>query len=164
MLKRQSILKIEARENLMAKNIMDKIKEGVSVQEVEDFARKYTTEVFSVLAIVIGSISSMYDFFTGPKMTIAFLAIGVILGVFFPAPVEKGLKQFFSFSYKQEKMTQMILGLVKIVVALFIPFILFGFIGLLAGTSYHYYTRHAQIMSENRPQKSKRGSSDDEHD
>ena len=148
----------------MAKKLMDKIKEGISVQEVEDFARKYTTEVFSVLAIAIGSISSMYDFFTGPKMTIVFIAIGVILGVFFPAPVEKGLKQFYSFSFKQEKTTQMVLGIVKVVVGLFIPFVLFGFMGLLAGTSYHYYTRHAQIMSENRPPKPNRSSTGDEHD
>lgn len=143
---------------------MDQLKEGVSVQQVEDFARKYTVEVFSVLAIVIGTISSMYDFFTGPKMTIFFIAIGVILGVFFPAPVERGLKQFYSFAYKQEKMTQMILGCVKIVVGLFIPFILFGVVGLLAGTSYHYYTRHAQIASEGRPQRSSRDTSGDEHD
>ncbi len=143
---------------------MDKIKEGVSVQEVEDFARKYTMEVFSVLAIVVGSISSMYDFFTGPKLTIIFVAIGVILGIFFPAPVERGLKQFYSFSYKQEKTTQMILGLVKILIGLFIPFVLFGFIGLLAGTSYHYYTRHAQIMGENKPAKPHHGSPGEEHD
>lgn len=143
---------------------MDKIKEGVSVQEVEDFARKYATEVFSVLAIAVGSISSMYDFFTGPKMTIVFFAIGVIIAIFFPAPVERGLKQFYSFSYKQEKTTQMVLGLVKVVVALFIPFVLFGFLGLLSGASYHYYTRHAQIMSENRPSKGHRGASGEEHD
>jgi hypothetical protein len=148
----------------MAKKLMDKIKEGVSVQEVEDFARKYTTEVFSVLAIAIGAISSMYDFFTGPKMTIFFIAVGVILGVFFPAPVERGLKQFYSFSFKQEKTTQMVLGIVKVIVGLFIPFFLFGFMGLLAGTSYHYYTRHAQIMSENKPRKPSRSSSGDEHD
>lgn len=148
----------------MAKKLMDKIKEGVSVQEVEDFARKYTTEVFTVLAIVVGSVSSMYDFFTGPKFTIIFLAIGMIMGIFFPAPVEKGLKQFYSFASKQEKMTQMILGFVQIVVALFIPFILFGFVGLLAGTSYHYYTRQAQIMSENRPPKAHSPAPGEEHD
>ena len=148
----------------MAKKLMDKIKEGVSVQEVEDFARKYTTEVFSVLAIVIGSISSMYNFFTGPKLTIAFMAIGVILGIFFPAPVEKGLKQFYSFSFKQEKTTQMILGLVKVIVSLFIPFVLFGFMGLLSGTSYHYYTRHAQVMRQSRPSKGHKGASGEEHD
>ena len=148
----------------MVKKLIDKIKEGVSVQEVEDFARKYTTEVFTVLTILIGSVSSMYDFFTGPKMTIGFIAIGVILGIFFPAPIEKGLKQFYNFAYKQEKTTQMILGLVNIVIGLFIPFVLFGFLGLLAGTSYHYYTRHAQIMGENKPAKARRETSGEEHD
>lgn len=148
----------------MSKKLMDKIKEGVSVQEVEDFARKYTTEVFSALAIVIAGISSMYDFFSGPKLTILFTVVGLIVGVFFPAPVERGLKQFYSFSYKQEKMTQIVLGCVKIVAGLFIPFILFGAVGLLAGTSYHYYTRHAQVISENKPHKPPRSHSVDEHD
>jgi len=148
----------------MARKLMDKIKEGVSVQEVEDFARKYTTEVFTILALIIASISSMYDYFTGPKMTILFVFIGVFIAMFFPAPVEKGLKQFYNFAYKQEKMTQLILGFVKIVVALFIPFIFFGLIGLLSGTSYHYYVRHAQVMSENKPHTPPPSSAGDEHD
>jgi uncharacterized membrane protein len=134
----------------MAKKFMDKMKEGVSVQEMEDFARRYTIEVFSVLAIIIGAVSSMYDFFTGPKMTIVFAAVGFILAIFSPVPVERALKQFYSFTYKQEKMTQLILGCVKIVIGLFIPFVLFGIVGLLAGTSYHYYTRQAQVVSENK--------------
>ena len=148
----------------MARKLMDKIKEGVSVQEVEDFARKYTTEVFTILALIIASISSMYDYFTGPKMTILFVVIGVFIVMFFPAPVEKGLKQFYNFAYKQEKMTQLILGFVKIVVALFIPFFFFGLIGLLSGTSYHYYVRHAQVMSENKPHTPPPSSAGDEHD
>lgn len=147
----------------MSKKLMDKLKEGVSVEEIEDFARKYTTEVFSILAIVIGTVSSMYDFFTGPKLTLLLLAVGVMLGTFLPAPSEKWLKQYYSFSHKQEKTSQMVLGCVMIVIALFIPFILFGFVGLLAGTSYHYYTRHAQIMSDNKPHKG-RHVGGDEHD
>ena len=135
----------------MAKKFVDKMKEGMSVEEMENFARKYTVELFSALAIIIGTISSMYDFFSGPKITIFFTALGALLGVFFPVPSERGLKQFYTFAYKQEKLTQLILGCVQIVVALFIPFILFGLVGLLAGTSYHYYTRHAQVVSENKP-------------
>lgn len=142
----------------------DKLKEGVSVQELESFARKHTTEVFSVLAIIIGSISSIFDFFTGPGMTIFFFAIGAIAAIFFPAPVEKGLKQLYHFTYKQEKMTEIILGAVKIVVAIFIPFLYFGLLGLLAGTSYHYYIRQAQIMGENAPRSSRRKDSGEEHD
>lgn len=149
----------------MSKNkLVDKLKEGVSVHEIEGFASKHTTEVFTVLAIIIGAISSSYDFFTGPKLTILFLTLGALVAVFFPAPVEKGLKQLYSFTFKQEKMTEIILGAVKIVVAIFIPFVYFGLLGLLAGTSYHYYIRHAQIMSENRPSSMRRGESGDEHD
>lgn len=155
---------INVEEHLMAKKMFDKLKDGVSVQEVEDFARKHTTEVFSILAIIIGAISGWRDFFTGPGLTIVFTAIGTILGILFPAPVEKGLKQLYSFTFKQEKMTQIILGVVKIVIAIFIPFVLFGVLGLLAGASFHYYTRHAQMMEENKPSKSSRRGSGDEHD
>jgi hypothetical protein len=142
----------------------EKLKEGVSVKEIEEFARKHTTEVFTVLALVIGAVSSIFHFFTGPGLTILFLAVGAILGIFFPVQVEKGLKQLYGFTHKQEKTTQMVLGAVKIVVALFIPFILFGIFGLLAGTSYHYYTRHAQISGENKSSHSHRSSSGEEHD
>jgi len=147
------------------KDIMGKFKDGISVQEMEEFARKYITEIFTVAAIAIGAISSMFDFFTGPSLTILFLAIGAIIGIFFPMQTEKGLKQIYTFAFKQEKMTQMILGGVKIVVALFIPFLLFGLIGLLAGTSYHYYTRHAQMAGDSKSSKKiPRPSLDEEHD
>lgn len=142
----------------------EKLKEGLSVQELESFARKHTTEVFSVLAIIIASISSIFDFFTGPKMAILFFAFGAILSIFFPAPVEKGLKQLYSFTYKQEKTTEIILGAVKIVVAIFIPFLYFGFLGLLSGSSYHYYIRHAQIMGGGGAQQRSSRSSGEEHD
>jgi hypothetical protein len=146
----------------MNKKFSDKIKNGVSVQEMEDFARKYSIEVFSVVAIIIATISSIYDFFTSPGLTIVFTALGCILGVFFPVPTERGLKQLYSYMANQEKTTQMILGAVKIIVAIFIPFILFGVLGLLAGTSYHYYVRHSQIMEENKIHRHLSG--EDEHD
>ena len=142
----------------------DKLKEGVSVQELEEFARKYTSEVFTVLAILIGAISSVFHFFTGPGMTIIFFAIGAIWGIIGPIQVEHGLKQFYEFIYRQEKNTQMILGAVKLVVALFIPFVLFGFVGLMAGIAYHHYTRHAQFSEANTPKRHQPTASGDEHD
>lgn len=149
----------------MAKNkLAQKLKESVSVHEIESFTRKHMTEVFTVAALVIGAVSSSWDFFTGPKLTIFLFSLGAILGIFFPVPVEKGLKQLYSFSYKQEKTTQLVFGAVKVVVAIFVPFVLFGVFGLLAGTSYHYYTRHTQISMENQTPRSRRGASGDEHD
>ncbi len=147
----------------MAKKLVDKFKEGVSVNELEGFASRHTTEIFSVIAIIIGAISSCYNFFTGPCLTILFLAIGALIAMIFPAPVEKGLKQLYSFTFKQEKMTEIIFGLVKVIVAIFIPFIYFGLLGLLAGTSYHYYIRNAEVTAESTPKRS-RMSESDEHD
>lgn len=135
----------------MDKKFSDKIKEGVSVREIEDFARKYTTEVFCILAIIIATISSCWDFFlNGPKLALFFLALGSILGVLFPVPIENALKKIYNFAFKQEKSTQIILGSVKLVVSLFMPFIIFALLGLLAGTAYHYFVRHAQLSSGNR--------------
>ena len=149
----------------MSKNkLSDKLKEGVSVQELEDFARKYSTEVFTVLALVIGAISSMFNFFTGPSWTILFMTIGAICGILFPNPVERGLRQLYEFTFKQEKTTQFIFGAVKIVIAIFVPFVLFGIIGLLAGTSYHYYTRRAQVTTEHTPPRRPKDTRDEEHD
>ena len=149
----------------MAKEkFVDKLKEGISVDELEGFASRHTTEAFSILALIIAAISSSFDFFTGPKLTIFFLVIGALITIIFPVPVEKGLKQFYSFTFKQEKMTEILFGAVKIIVAIFIPFLYFGLIGLLAGSSFHYYVRHAQIMTENQPKSSRKNASEDEHD
>jgi hypothetical protein len=149
----------------MAKNkFTEKLKEGVSVKEIESFARQHTVEVLSVLAIIIATITSCWDFFTGPKMSLFFAALGTIITILFPVPVERTLKRFYSFTIKQEKSAQLMIGVVKIVVAIFIPFILFALVGLLAGSSYHYYIRHAQIMSENKPGKSERNIEGGEHD
>lgn len=142
----------------------EKIKEGVSVKEIEEFTRKHTTEVFSILAIIIATASSCLDFFTGPKMTVFFTALGCVLAVLFPVYIERGLKQFYNFIFKQEKNTQIIVGAVKVVVAIFIPFLLFGLLGLLAGSSYHYYVRQAQILSHNQPKKSSHPLEPGEHD
>lgn len=149
----------------MSKNkFTDKLKEGVSVQELENFARKHTSELLSVLATLIAAFSSAYDFFTGPRLTILFLAVGVVVAIIFPTPIERSLKQLYQFTFKQEKTTELIIGGVKILIAVFIPFIYFGLVGLLAGTSYHYYIRHAQIMSENKVPPHRHTSSGDEHD
>lgn len=125
----------------MDKKFTDKLKEGISVEEIESFTRKHTTEVFTLLSIAIGAISSAFHFFTGPGLTIFSAAIGMIAAVLFPAHVDKLIKRYYSFCLKQEKSTQMILGAVKIVLGLFIPFVLFAGVGLLAGSSYHYFSR-----------------------
>jgi hypothetical protein len=147
---------------IMAKKdkFSDKLKEGVSVEEIESFARKYTSEVFAAIAIIIASISSAFDFFTGPGWSLLLAGLGAVVGIIFPGPVESFLAKCYSFVQKQEKSTQIIIGVVRIIIGLFIPFVIFTMMGLLAGSSYHEHMKH--------PYHSMRGDSrskdrDDEH-
>ncbi|MDE3055195.1 MAG: hypothetical protein KGI80_00645 [Verrucomicrobiota bacterium] len=149
----------------MDKNrFVNKMKDGLSIHDIENFTSKNATQVLTVIALVVAGISSIFNFFTGPKLSVFFLVVGTLLAIFFPLASEKGLKQFYTFTFKQEKVTELIFGSMKILVALFIPFLYFGFIGLLAGTSYHYFVRHGQILKANEPKGSGKAASDDEHD
>ena len=146
-----------------------KLKEGVSVQEVEDFARKYTWEVLTVLVIVAALLSGVFNWFLGgPSWVIIFTAAGAILGTLAPVPVEHIFKRCSHFIKKQERLTQIILGVVQIVVAIFVPCIVFGVIGLLAGTAHDYFTHHAHQAPDGRGSFGRgdrpRGSSSNEHD
>jgi len=158
-IKEQSV--VQGAANMNKNKFTEKLKKGVSVHEIEHFTRKHLTEVFTVAALVIGAISSCWDFFIGPKLTLLFFTLGAVLGIFFPVFVEKVIHKLY---VRQETTTQLVFGAVKIVIAIFIPFVLFGVFGLLAGTAYHYYTRHAQIMDANKSSRKPRDTSGDEHD
>ena len=122
---------------------MHKMKEGFS--DVEKFARRHTIETLTVIAILVGALSAWAHFFVGTLgWSVIFMAVGAIFGIFFPTHVDRVIKKIYSLSGGDRKMGEMIAEIVKIAVALFVPFIYFGFLGLMAGTSYHYYTRYAQ--------------------
>lgn len=109
-----------------------KIKEGVSVQELENFGKKYTTEIFLVLYFVLAAL--LAKFFFGPMWSIFLAGIGGILGVLLPMKVEKAIRGVFQFVNKQEKITRLILGIVGLIVAFFLPPLIFFFIGLIGGS------------------------------
>ena len=117
--------------------LSEKIKEGVSVQELENYARKYTTEVFLIVAIIIAAISSAFGFFTGPSWSIFFAALCAIISIAIPTKIEPIMKKVIHIAFKKEKSTEIIVGIIRVVVAIFIPFILFAEIGLLAGLAFH---------------------------
>lgn len=118
---------------------MNKVKEQLS--EVERFTRKHTTETLTAIAILVGAFSAWAHLFAGTlAWSIILMAIGAILGVFFPNQVDQCIKKIYSFS-GEKKIGEMIAEIVKIAVALFLPFIYFGFLGLMAGVAYHYYAQ-----------------------
>lgn len=126
------------------KKFGNKIKEGVSVQEIEKFARKYTTEVFLILAVLIGTISSIFDFFTGARLSIIFAGLGAIASLAFPEKIKTFHKKIAKFVLKKEKTSQIIFGIIRIAIALFIPFLLFAELGLLSGLTFHSLEKESQ--------------------
>jgi hypothetical protein len=122
----------------MAKIDLDSIKE--SFPHVEKFARKYTTETLMVTAILVGALSAWAHFFMGGiGLTVIFMVAGAVSGIFFPTTVDYSIKRVFALS-AGNKTGEMVAEGIKIAVALFLPFIYFGFLGLLVGTAYHHYT------------------------
>jgi hypothetical protein len=113
--------------------------------EVEKFARRHTIETLTVIAIAVAALSAWAHFFVGTLgWSMIFMAAGAVVGIFFPTHIDKGIKMIYSFSSGDNKMTEVIAEGVKIAIALFLPFIYFCFLGMMAGTSYHYYTRYIQ--------------------
>ena len=138
---------------------LNKIKEGVSVKEIESFARKYIIEGFLIHALIIATLSSAFDFFTGPGWSIIFTGIGGIVSVAFPDQVMKIGKPLFNFLKKQEKTIQIIIGIVRLIFAIFIPFLLFLEIGLLAGLAFH---QNSKITFEKKEENKEEAQDNDE--
>ena len=122
---------------------MDKMKENFS--GVEQFARKYTVETLTAVAILVATLSSWGRFFIGSfGWAVVFVAVGAIIGIFFPTQIDHGIKRAHAFSIKEGRTGEILMEVIKIAIALFLPFLYFGFLGLMTGTSYHYYARFAQ--------------------
>lgn len=107
-----------------------KYKEGVSVKELESFAKKHRFEVFFCLAFLLSCFFS-FVFFSG--WSVILMAIGGILGVVFPAQTDGILKRCSLFFHKQEDLTQLILGVAGLVIAIFLPLIIFFALGACGG-------------------------------
>jgi hypothetical protein len=137
------------------KSVTEKFKEGVSVQELEKFARKYTTETFIIISVIIATISSTFHFFNGAGWSIVLGGIGAILSIALPAQIHQIEKLYFSFVTKQEQTAQIAIGIVQIVIALFVPFVIFAQLGMLAGLSFHHFSRQPKTVEEKERKKSK---------
>ena len=137
------------------KSMTEKFKEGVSVQELEHFARKYLVEVFVIISVIIATISSSMHFFNGAGWSLMLGGIGAILSIALPAQIHKIEKIYFSFVTKQEQTAQIAIGAVQLIIALFLPFIVFAQIGMLAGISFHHFSRQPRTIEEKEIRKTK---------
>jgi hypothetical protein len=111
---------------------MDK-KKGVSVKEIEQFAKKHRLEVFFCLVFILALFFN--PVFIGKYWSILTTAIGAILGVIFSRKIIEWSTSMFTYVFKQEGSTQIILGVVCLIIAIFLPLVIFFFIGVHGGLS-----------------------------
>ena len=121
----------------------NKLKEGVSVKEIEDFAKKHRFEVFFALLFGLACIFSLIGYFSS-GWSVFLMTVGGILSVLLPEKMEELLKTTFSFIFKQDKTVQVVMAVVSLIFAVFIPFLVFFLMGLAAGRKLH---QHSQTPS-----------------
>jgi hypothetical protein len=103
----------------------------------------------------------MFDFFTGPKWSIFFAGLGTIVAILLPLQIRGGVEKFYTFMGKQQKATQIIIGIVRLILAIFIPLVIFASIGLHAGLGYYDMSKRNQMR--NSPSKSSKTHSSKTH-
>jgi len=111
---------------------MDGPKKGMSVKEIEEFTKKHSYEVFFCALFVLACIFSLVGHFGG-GWSILFAMGGAVLGTVLPTKTDSFVKMVFKFIFKQEKTIQIVLGAVSLILAIFVPFIIFLIVGLTGG-------------------------------
>ncbi len=112
-------------------------KEGVSVKEIEDFAKKHRYEVFFCLTFLLACFFSFVMFGTGWAIMAG--AAGAIIGVLLSGKVMHFSKSIFNFVFKQEKTTQLVLAGVVLILAIFLPPLIFLIIGMHGGKDIYHW-------------------------
>lgn len=129
----------------MNKNKLDLHKVRENFSDVEKFTRRHMVETLTVIAIVVGALSAWMHFFVGTLgWSILFLVVGSVLGIYMPSQMDMAMKKVYSFSRGGSQATMYIAEAIKIAVALFLPFLYFGFLGIMTGTAYQYYVHFSQ--------------------
>lgn len=111
-------------------------KEGVSVKEIEEFAKKHRFEVFFCLMFLLACIFGLVGMFR-PGWNILLGMVGGALGVILPLKMDQLLKSTFHFVFKQDKTILIILGVVGLLLACIFPFIIFLIVGVAGGRAMH---------------------------
>lgn len=111
----------------------NKSKEGMSVKEISAFAKKHRFEVYIALLFVLACLFSFIFF--GSVWAVFAVMIGGVLGAFFPERMEGIAAAIMGFCLRQEQTTMLILAIVGLIFAIFIPPLIFLLIGAHSGVS-----------------------------
>lgn len=108
-------------------------KEGMSVKELEGFAKKHRMEVFFCLFFFLAGIFGL--FLWNPVWSVILGAVGAIIGSLIPEKIASIARSTWQFVFRQDRTTQIIIAVVALVLAIFISPLVFLLIGLHGGRS-----------------------------
>lgn len=122
----------------------NKSKEGVSVKEIESFAKQHRFEFFFCLTFALAFLFAliMYSEF----WSIGAVALGGILGVLFSGKVAHFSKMVLHFLFRQEKTTQFVLAIAILILAIFLSPLIFLLVGLHGGKDLYHLAREIQAQ------------------
>lgn len=113
----------------------DNPKEGISVKEIHAFTKRYPLEIFFCLVFILACIFAIV--FWGLYWSLILATLGVVLGILLIQPVKKLIDSTFSFVFKQDMTVQIVLAVVGIILAIFVPPLYFFMLGLHGGKDIH---------------------------
>lgn len=112
--------------------------EGLTVKEISELGNKYRVEVFLCLLLVLTCIFN--SIFIGGYISILSATVGGIIGVLMHAKVEPLLRSMVRFPLQQQAATQIVIASAVLVIAIFLPFLIFLLLGLFAGQAIYKQT------------------------
>ena len=78
------------------------------------------------------------------------MGLAAIVGIAIPEHVGTLIKKLMKIQATAEKTTMLVIGIVRIIFGVFIPFVLFAELGLIAGYSFHAISKKIVGKEENK--------------
>ncbi len=119
----------------------EKKKEGVSVKELEGYARRHRFEIFFCILFVLASLFTLI--FWGPTLSIFLASIGAIIAIFIPNQIDQLADKMAHMVLTKEKSTVLVIGIVALIAAIFVAPIIFLWVGLQAGRTIIHTAKNA---------------------
>lgn len=118
----------------MAKN-SDEKKDGVSIQQIENFGKRYRIEIFFSILLIVASCFSAP--FYGMGWSVYAAGLGGAVAVWIPKQIGRMTLAIAHFCLKQQRVTRIVIACIAFVFAIFIPPLVFLFLGLVGGRNLH---------------------------
>ncbi len=120
-------------------------KKDISIKEIGNFTKKNRFIVLFGLSFIFALFFSFAFFGCGWALLLA--TVGAVLGALFASGVERITRSVLQFFLKQEQTTQLILGVVYLILSIFLPPLVYFVMGAHGGKSLY---RQAQDTTPSR--------------